>query len=148
MSYPASTLTLARALASIDGHANKMKTRADNLRAASAAGDTQRRLYVDVLHQIATVLDAWDAAIAVPGLVAYARAEKNNQTLDVVAEFNAMRAALIALRDEVFGSLPVNGGGVVEYAVTVDGDRVPLVFTPAQTANFRTAAAAFIASVD
>ena len=144
MTFPASTVTLEQAWSLVRTIANKAKTAATNLSAESAAGDTVRERYVTLRNQLQSAIDNWDTLSATPGLQAYARDQINNPLLDLAAEFLAMRNAAVTLRDWIDVNLPTGTGGAV-LVEQIDG--TPLTFTSVQTAQFRTEANAFTATI-
>ncbi len=147
MAFPASTITKKQAWETLTGHANAIKGKVQELRDASAAGDTNRFRYVDLQKQIDIVIGLWTTAAAVPNLEEYARDQVDDNTLDLPAEYTAMRTAAIALRLWLFNNIPTSGGGVVLYSTGLDGLKTPLSFTTAATAGFRTEADTFTASI-
>lgn len=97
----------------------------------SASGNitiTEAKLFRKVIDGVIT---EWDVYASTPGLAQYAKDQLNDQTYDIVAEYNAMRTAAIALRDWLDANIPAEPS-----------------YTPAQTAGFRTAADAFLATIE
>lgn len=91
------------------------------------------------INQATTLMDQY---AALPGMAAYAQTQFGSPGYDVAAEYTAMRAALIAVRNWLTSNIPSN-------AITItNGAQVGAVYTPAQTAGLKplvTAAAATIA---
>src|SRR4051812_33597356 len=92
MAYPTGMLSFV--LEGIDSRALKVKTYCQSLRTASAAGPVQTGQILGVYQSLRQDRAALVSASTTPGLVQYARDQKNNQSLDVVVEFNAMVAAI------------------------------------------------------
>ena len=68
---------------------------------------------------------------AVPGIVEYAIAQESDPTLDVVAEFLAMLAAINAARSWIYTAIPRDPNGyTLTHTTMVDGTRVPAVWPP------------------
>lgn len=147
MAFPASQQRLADALAVISSGALALKNQVQRLRDDSAAGDTNRDRYVGLMRAITDNTTRWQQAAGVGGLAEYAQDQYDNVSLDVAAEYLAMRTAALALRDWIFANIPMSGQTPLTYNLLSDGTQVPLTFTSAQTAGFRTEADAFIGTV-
>jgi hypothetical protein len=76
----------------------------------------------------------------VPELVAFAKTAKRDQGIDVAAEFVAMRAAAVTLRDWIVANVPAPTIGPSGYYENQ-------TFTVAQTAPLRTRIATFVATI-
>jgi hypothetical protein len=147
MAYPASTSLPARTLDQIDHRALQMKNQQQNVRNQMAAGNVPSTTIIDIYIRLRIERAAFTAAAAVPGLVQYARDQKNNQSLNVVTEFNAMIAAIDAVTNWISTNFPKDGGGFILAATLGPEGPVYRQFTPAQTAGLRTALDALIATV-
>lgn len=85
---------------------------------------------------------------AIPGIAEHARELENDPTYDVVAEFNAMLAAMSATVTEVVNTFPKDASGYwLEKQVAGDGNVIFRAFPPAATAQLRTRITAVIASI-
>lgn len=146
MAFPASTLTLEAGWSDFRALALTVKRKTTQLRDLSAAGTTDRVLYVKLRGILDNAVTQWAAILAeTSGLQAYARDQLEDQSLDLSAEYTAMRNAAIALRDWLDANIPTGAGGaVLERQI----DDTPLVFTSGQTAGFRTEADTLIATID
>ena len=149
MSYPASQLTLASALANANSAAAKAKSLATLYRNASAAGEVQRQAILDFMRVLFDVVAQWDAATALSGIGAYAQSQFGDPSLDVAAEFPTMRAAAIDLRDWIQASFPKDSasGAYLTRTYDANGTPVELTFTTAQLATFRAKCDALIATI-
>lgn len=149
MALPISQQTLEDAFNSANNLALAFKAEVSRLHDASLAGPTSRRDYVALLRKAAGCIAAWQAAAGLTGIVAYARDQYGNQTLDVVAEYTAMISAVTAIRDSVFSTFPTDAGTGAWLIEQYDQDGLPtsLTFTTAQLATFRTLAQGYLASV-
>lgn len=92
------------------------------------------------------------AAAASPGIAAYAQTAKQDATLDVVAAFNAVVAAIDAVTNWLRDNFPKAGTGEL-LAKRWDNAAAPTTivdatFTQAQTAAFRTQLAALAATIN
>lgn len=150
--FPAGTITLQAAWISICEIGLRMRGRVLDLRNASAAADTGRTSYRLLQEQLDDAIDDWAETISnvdVPSLEAFARGQVKDDTLDLQAEYLAMRNAGIALRLKIYDDMPKDPvtGALLLYESNLAGDLIELMFTTAQTAGFRTQADLFIATV-
>jgi hypothetical protein len=136
MAYP--TGMLAFVLEGVDSRALKVKTYCQSLRTASAAGPVQSGVVISTFMSLRQDRAALVTAAATPGIVQYARDQKNNQTLDVVAEFNAMVAAIDQVTNWITTNFPKAATGeLLERTLGSEGP-IEVTFTSAQTAGLRT----------
>lgn len=149
MAFPASQIMLKNALDSVAINATRIKGEVDSMNARSAAGDVPREDFWNLQQRLQHTIDVWDVNAQVPGLVQYAKDQYNDPALDIVAEYNAMRAAAITLRDWIFGAIPTaaQDGAARLRIIDTQGNETPIMVTTAQSANFRTEAAAFSATI-
>ena len=149
MAYPASQQTLQDALEGIAREASRIKFMAQSLRSKSATSDTPRRDFTNFQKHVDSSIDRWQTLGSVPGLAAYAQEQYGDGSLDIVAEYMAMRNAAIALRDWIFSNIPrdAGSGAVLLEQIDQNGNIIDLTVTPAQSAGFRTEADAFIATI-
>lgn len=112
MAFPSSdaTISLEPIWASFQGHAARAKRKAQSLRAATLSPCTAT-LILDATRDILAARNAMQSLVATPGLQAYAREQINTPTLDLVTEYNAMIAAINAVRDWVSTNIPKDGTG-------------------------------------
>lgn len=157
MAYPASTKTLQQWVADVDRQATVLRSQAEAQSARSAAGtltmDDVRRFF-DLLVQSAVL---FNSAAAVPGIGAYLNDEKQGGVANPVGEFNAMRAQVVGTLDWLRANVPggaftgADGAQTYKLAFTFPASNtdpaVPLRYTAAQTAGYRTALAALVATV-
>jgi hypothetical protein len=96
------------------------------------------------LAQVADgAINDWNAAAAAaPDIVQYTKDEKQDQGLDVIAEFNGMKDAAVEMRDEITSTVPA------PTSIEDDGSYATMTFSTAQTIDLRTAIDAFLATVD
>jgi hypothetical protein len=93
---------------------------------------------VSSINQATTLMDQY---AALPGLAAYVQTQFGSPGYDVAAEYTAMRAALIAVRNWLTSNIPPN-------AITItNGAQVGAVYTPAQTAGLKTLVTAAAATI-
>jgi hypothetical protein len=105
--------------------------------------------YLTLQARLSEAIVRWGELAIVPGLAAYAQAQYGNPSLDIAAEFTAMRNAAITLRDWIFNNFPRDAGTGAALVSTYaqDGTASELTFTSAQTAGFRTVADSFTNTV-
>ncbi len=147
MALPASQQTLVDALESVRRAANTLKQKVQSLRDTSASGATNRVDYTNLQMQISRAIGEWDQAAAVGGLAQYARDQYADPTLDIVAEYNAMKAAAESLRLWIFNNIPKQGSSPLLYDLSLDGTLTNLTVSSAGAAGFRTEADAFLVTI-
>lgn len=85
------------------------------------------------LGQVVTLMNGWAAT---PGLAQYAKDQVADQAYDVVAEFTAMRNAMVSARDNLIAAFPKDGSNFLLYqTLNVDGSIAFRTFTAAQVAS-------------
>jgi ribosomal protein L14 len=144
VAYP--TNSLAIVLNGIDQTAMQLKATLQAQVAAMAAGNVNSSTILGIYVRLKRDDTALAAAAATPGIVDYARDQKNNQSLDVAAEFTAMRNALANAISWVDTNFPAAGGYIQSHQIS-GGTVTERAFTPAQTAGFRTVLNAVIATI-
>lgn len=150
MAFPSSTTkdSLASVWSGVQARASQVRIHAQELRNASAAGPVSGKNVVDFATLLADAVVMLDRAAAVPGIAQYARDQIGDQVLDVVAEFTAMRAVIIATRDWIMANFPKDGSGyLLLMSFTADGRYTFRTLTTAQTAGLRTQLDALIATI-
>lgn len=116
---------------------------------AMAAGDVSAdRILLRVYGELTGAHTQLTAAKNAPGIAQYAKDQKADQVLDVVAEFNALLSAIQSAIDWVITNFPAAGGYVQARTLTA-GDPIPQQrqFSPAQTADLRTALQGVVDSI-
>ena len=145
MAYP--TGMLAFVLESIDRTAASTKVNCQNVRNEAAAGNIPSSRILNLFIELRQNRVQLAAAAGTSGIGAYAQAAKNLPGLDVVAEFTAMLAAFDAVTAWINANFPKDGSGFL-LAQTLGADSpVDRMFSPAQTAGFRTALDSLIATI-
>lgn len=145
MAYPTGVLSVV--LEDIDRRIINLKTYAQTHRAALAAGNTDSARIIGVFRNLRTERAALTQAASTPGLAPFARDQKNNQTLDVVAEFNALVAAIDGVTGWIETNFPKDANGFLLGWSLNAGSVVERQFTPAQTAGLRTQLETLIAAI-
>lgn len=149
MAFPGTNSTLATTWSDACAQAAGLKSLATVISTNSAAGPIPRQTIIDFLRALATGIVRWQSAAETPGIVAYAREQVDNPALDIVAEFNAMVNAAIALRDWIVANFPKDAASGAWLVATFGSDGRPtsLTFTTAQLAQFRTNVGTFTATI-
>ena len=89
-----------------------------------------------------------NAEASIPGIGDYAKAQEDDPTYDVAAEFIALLALIDAVITEVVSTFPVDGSGfLLAYTISPDGTQIPRTFNVAAVADLRTALDAVVAGV-
>lgn len=153
MAFPASSgtrLELGDTLSRIRHQASSIKAIAQGLSTAAAAGPIFARRPVTVMETLSEIRAQLETLSAAPGLAAYARTALNDQTLDIVSEYQTMRAALDACISWISTNIPKDAasGRWILAEEIVDGLRVDRTLSVAQTAGLRTALNALAATID
>lgn len=68
-----------------------------------------------VIQHFGSVIDMFNGWAATPGIAQYARDQEANQSYDVIAEYNAMLASFISVRDALIALFPKDGNGFLLY---------------------------------
>lgn len=149
MGFPSTSTT------DLDTAWNIVRNRAAQLRQSSqalnvqASQNTGADRIVGYLGSLADARDAISAAAATPGLAAYAQAQINNNTFDLVSAFNTMVAQIDATRAWIKTNFPKDGSGNLLYQqLDANGRIVTLQFTSAQLAGLQSVLVALVATID
>lgn len=147
MAYP--TGTLSRVLEDIDRDMIALKAFCQRHKDRMAAGNVPATAILDDLYiHLKRSHAALTTAASVPGLADFARAQKNDEELDVVAEFQAVLTTVAAVASWITTNFPKDGNGYLLARTLGDDGPVDRQFTPAQTATLRTALDALIATIE
>lgn len=140
MAYPTGLLSIT--LDAIDRRIVRMKSQVQTLRDATAAGPVGGSRILDLWGFLKTERPGLVSAAATPGLAEYAREQKNktvsDPTFDVVAEFNALIAAIDNVTGWMEANFPKDAGGFILAQTFGASGLVDRQFTSAQTAGLRT----------
>lgn len=146
MAYPTGMLSLV--LEDIDRRAIHIRQTAINVRAECAAGNVPSSRILNLFVFLKQERSAIVTASGTPGIVQFARDQKNSGTLDVVVEFNAMIAAIDGTTDWIDANFPKDGSGFLLAQTLTGSGPLDRTFTPAQTAGLRTQLDAVVASIN
>lgn len=149
MSWP-TNVTFDKALRQTDEEAVALKTELTRARGLITSGAQIRRGVHSWARRIQRALDVWDEAAALTGIVQYVRDEKNNQSLDVAAEFIAMRNAAAAIQAEIISIVPTDSGtgALLLQTSSAQGDLTDLTMSVAEMSTLVPLIDTYIAAVD
>ncbi len=137
MAFPASTLRLAPALDRVAGELTNLKSYAAGRRVAMAAGNVGSGWVLDIWANLFAIKTRLQALAAIPGLDVYAQEQYGNGGLNIATEFNAVLAAVDAVRSNIQSTYPVDGSGNLLAVQFGAGVFTESQFTPVQTATLR-----------
>ena len=148
MSLPTIEMSPAEAWAATKIAANRVRGRGNTLKAASLAGPTPRTDYIAYMAQLNDAAAVLNAARSTTGIVQYVRDQRDNQLLDVDAEYTSAMNAITTLRDWIFNNFPKNGGGAwLVFTYDSSGAQTALTFSTAALAAFRTNVDTLLAAI-
>ncbi len=148
MAFPSSTKSLNAIWLGSQSTAARIRVEAQETRDTSAAGNISTKVILDFATGLADAIQDLAVAAATPGIVQYARDQLANPTLDVVVEYTAMRAQMIATRDWIGTNFPADVNGYLLFIqFTAERRFTYRQFTSAQTAGLRTQLDALIATI-
>ena len=105
-------------------------------------------LVLSIVEHCKAVLTIFDAQASVPGLAEYARSQFADENYNIAAEYTAMRATLVDLRNTIIALFPKDGSGFLLYqTLSADGTIGIRTFTAAQMAGVVTKLDAVINSI-
>jgi quinol monooxygenase YgiN len=146
MAYP--TNALSRTLEDLDRRAADVKSYCIRYRDNMAAGNVVATVIIDLAIRLNSDRVSFANAANVTGLAQYAKDQKNNQSLDVIAEFNAMVSAIDGCIGWVTTNFPKDANGFLLRETWGNNGTVDRSFTPAQTAGLRTQLDGLIERID
>lgn len=136
MAYPTGLLSIT--LNAIDEKALQLKSYANNTVAALNGTVTSSQI-LGIYSVLSDAKAKFQAAAAVPGIAAYARAQKNDEQLDVGAEFTAMVAAIDTCRTWISTNFPKDGSNYLLAQTLGASGPVDRTFNSATTVALKTA---------
>ena len=150
MAFDASSLLPEKGYARARGLALNLKGVLTTFNAQLAAGNVGYDVILDRLAQIVEAVATWQQVAAIPGIAAYAQAQKADPAYDVAAEFTAM----VDAAEDVLAWLSTNvpNGGTPDFftdgpSLSPTGALVWRQYTPAQTPTFRAVISALTATI-
>lgn len=153
MAFPSDAGThaddLSNAWQGIRGAAGTIKSRSQWLRDLASSSGVSADLIVRYLDEMVAMRVILDRMTAVPGLSAYVRQQIDNQTIDIVAEFQTMRTQLAATIQWIVDNFPKSnpGGYASAYTLTTNGTQFRTL-AQASLAGLVTQIDSLIATID
>lgn len=144
MAYPTDSAALA--LSEIDSTLTSIRSRANSANAKLAAGNMSSEYVLNIHTDLQRTWQRLETLKSTPGIVAYAKDVKGNDTLDVVAEFSAVQAALVDARDWIETNWPKSDGWL-QHVQFVSNEISNQTFSPAATEGLRAKLTALIATI-
>lgn len=130
MAVIATVVTVDIAYKAIRSQFNSTREYLDGKRALFVQPTCSAFEVVALVEHLARVVPILNIYAATPGIAAYAAQVEGVPTYNVVAEYQSTKTALIALRDNLTSSFPVNAGGFLLYEkFAADGTRTYRQFT-------------------
>lgn len=121
-----------------DGITEKASRVKQTASAMVAASSITRRAVLDYANSLADSLATLDAYVTTPGLLAYARNELNDATVDLAAEFTAMRTQLVATQDWMVANFPKDASNnLAVYSFDVNKRFADINLTAGQLTAFK-----------
>jgi hypothetical protein len=145
MAYPTGMLSLT--LEDIDRRAVSVKGYCQRAKDTLAAGNSPATTILDLFVRLRQDRAAFAAAANVPGIAAYAQAQKDDAQLDLAAEFVAMLTAIDGVTTWIANNFPKDGNGFLLAQTLEANGPVDRQFTPAQTAGLRTQLDTILATI-
>lgn len=148
MAFPASgKITLRKAWDGVTNSAAIIKQTANDMVAAAAI---TRKKVLDYQNSLADNLAILDSYSATPGLAAYAQNELNDATINIVAEYTAMRTQIVATQDWIVANFPKDAAdNLAVYSFDVINKRyTDVILTAGQLAAFKTQLGLLIATIN
>ena len=148
MAFKATTLIPAQAFEQIRSQALSLKSYLTTARASMAAPISSALIALEVIERLGQVIASMNALATTPGLAVYARDQVNDQSYDVAVEFDAMRVAMVAAKDNLAASFPKDASGFLLYqTLNANGTRATRTFTSAQMVSAVAAIDGVIATI-
>lgn len=148
MSFPSSAVvTLEDAFRQLRDIAANVKALSLNIRAQSLTGLLSAPVIQNYMAGLKSFRSRMSALAGTTGLPAYAQAQLGN-SIDIIAEYNAMISALDATVTWVAANLPKDGSNyLLSIQIAADGATTDRVFTSANLSGFRTQIDALTATI-
>lgn len=128
-----------------------VKGQSQSLRDRSATQSVGASEVLDYVNQLANWRDQLSAAASMPGIAVYAQQQVANPAEDIVAEFNAMTAAIDATITLIVTTFPVDVQGRLlfkKWQGVNTGRTTDVLFTTADLANLRAQLDTLIATMN
>jgi hypothetical protein len=146
MAFKASNIVPQDAYAILKRGAVQLKVNLQGINSRLAASNADYAFLQDIYLTLKRYQTQATTLAATPGIVAYAKDQEDDQTYDVVAEFNTMTATITSALGWLDANVPTN----VTAKAPADWDGGVIIsneFTPAQTSVLRTRLTAVINTI-
>lgn len=121
------------------GHATAIKSSATALKQRTAAGQVSAYEILDFAKNVGSWKARLLSAATVPGIAQYVKNQLDDQTIDIVADFNAMLSALDACLSYLINSIPQDASNYLLVAkIGLSGDLVYRQLSSGETSGLRT----------
>jgi len=135
MAFRATSVSAEQAFSQIRLQAANSRSYLTSQRALMVAPTVFSVVPLAVIQHFATVIPILDTLSVTPGIVEYAHTQFNDNAYDIVAEFTAMRNAMVSTRNNLIAMFPKDGNGFLLYqTVNASGILSNRTFTAAEVA--------------
>lgn len=152
MALPTSRLRVivSQAFRNYDSTAIRLRAMVGDLDGRLASGPVTAEVILDdLLAELRSSRVVFIASRDTSGILAYARQQFDDQTIDLPVEFAALITALDSVVTWIVDNFPVGAGGHLErYQIAADGTLTDRMFSTAQTAGLRTELQALFAAIE
>jgi parvulin-like peptidyl-prolyl isomerase len=139
MAFIATQLSAAQAFDRLKTQASASKQYLATQRALMVAPSCDAQVPLSVIQHLGQVNALMSAWAGTPGLAAYAQAQYNDATYDVVAEFNNMKTAMQNAQTTLTNMFPKDASApnpfILYQSIKADGTLLNRTFTAAQLAG-------------
>lgn len=149
MAFPSNSVTtLQSKWDAIKSAAGSIKDRALLIINASSVSRVQALNMANVLADNLAVLDAKTANASTNGLLAYARAQDNDPSIDIQTDYTTMRAQIVATQDWLVTNFPQTTGEIRLYTFDATTKKpIDIALTSGQLTSFKTQLNALVATI-
>lgn len=149
MAFKATVVACEQAFSNIRKQAAATKVFMQQNKVLMQQSPCDSQIPLNVIQHCGINIARMDAWAATPGLVSYATAQVNDPSYDIVAEYQAMRSAMVSCRNDLMAMFPKDATGYLLYhTLDVDGRVQSRSFTAAQLAAAVVRMDAVIASIE
>jgi len=149
MAFKATALAAEQAFDRLRTQALASKNYLTTQRTAMQQATCDALVPLSVIQHLGTVVTLMNGWASTPGLAAYAQAQVNDPSYNIVAEFTAMRDAMVSARDTLIAMFPKDGNGFILWqTINANGGLVNRTFTAVQLVGAVTQVNNVIAAID
>jgi hypothetical protein len=142
------TDSLTAVYVGVQSSAKAARSYALNTAATMAASTVSANAVIQVMEVMKSFLEDLTLASNAGGIAQYAKDQSDNQSYDVVAEFSAMQAEAILVRNWVIQNFPISAGGYIDKdIIEADGSITVRQFTTVQSTGLQTVLTSFAATI-